>query len=100
IRIDPVIELMQAQLAATQELLETLQKTQGIPALKAKTAPVEKTVIAQQPKLAQALTWLAAYPDRQGLSLRKAAESAGVSTATLRKAIAEQSKETRQLPLL
>src|SRR5207248_2980827 len=64
-----------------------LAKTQEKTALAAKNTPVKKTLIAQQPQLARALVWLAAYPDRQGLSLRKAAASAGVSTATLRKAI-------------
>ena len=39
-----------------------------------------------QPQLEKAKAWLMDYPDKQGLSLRKAADRAGVSVATMRPA--------------
>jgi hypothetical protein len=42
-----------------------------------------------QSQIDKALSWLEMYPGRQGLSLRKAAETAGVSAATMRRAIAQ-----------
>jgi len=86
---------MRAQLAATRELIEALQKTQRNAAQAAENPPIENAVVSQSPQLARALTWLAAYPDMCGLSLRKAAASAGVSEATMRKAIASRKGSER-----
>lgn len=50
------------------------------------------------PQLDRAKAWLTDYPDLQGLSLRKAADKAGVSVATMRRAI--QARKDAQKPLL
>lgn len=83
---------MEIQIAATRELISVV-KTQGLTRRADCAPPVENTLVAQKPQLARALTWLTAYPDRQGLSLRKAAVLAGVSEATLRNAIQFMSEE-------
>ncbi len=50
------------------------------------------------PQVEKALAWLTLYPDLQGLSLRKAAATAGVSLATMQRAI--QARKDAQQPLL
>ncbi len=92
---------MEQQLAMTQRLIDLQVRQRQMAHLEAAPVvtnkPVSRTLVKDSPKLAQALVWLTAYPDCQGLSLRKAAEAAGVSVSAMRRALAERkADETRQ----
>lgn len=84
---------MEAQLAATRQLIGLSQEKAVLP----DAAPMYRGVSDYDTSMIQhdtsvtqldkARLWLASNPNMRGLSLRKAADQAGVSLATMQRAI-------------